>query len=169
MSKSVLMSIRPEWCKLIVDGKKTVEVRKTRPKLETPFKVYIYCTLSGFKEFFRETLKGEIAEWNRGGWGNKIERVLGEFVCDRIFDISITDEGYDFDVPKMTGLKYEEMEAYLDHKEGYGWHISNLLIYEKPKELREFTKLRNTKFGLEPVSLVRPPQSWCYVEELEGE
>ena len=44
MNKAVLISIRPEWCDLIMRGKKTIEVRKTRPKLETPFKVYIYCT-----------------------------------------------------------------------------------------------------------------------------
>lgn len=42
MSKAILMSIRPEWCDLILQGKKTVEVRKTRPKMKTPFKVYIY-------------------------------------------------------------------------------------------------------------------------------
>ena len=42
--KSVLISIRPEWCKMIAEGKKTIEVRKTRPKLECPFQCYIYCT-----------------------------------------------------------------------------------------------------------------------------
>ena len=157
MSKSVLISIRPEWCQLIVDGKKTVEVRKSRPKLETPFKVYIYCTVGGIKRMPKDYLT---ESFERG-------KVISEFVCDRIFDISVTEEGYDFDVTKMTGLKYEEMEYYLDHKAGYGWHISDLLIYDSPKELSEFTGLRNTKFGMEPVSLVRPPQSWCYVEELE--
>ena len=50
--KSVLMSIRPEWCEKIANGKKTIEVRKTRPKLETPFKVYIYCTLPSQSELF---------------------------------------------------------------------------------------------------------------------
>ena len=44
MSKAVLLSIKPQYCELIASGKKTVEVRKTRPKLDTPFKVYIYCT-----------------------------------------------------------------------------------------------------------------------------
>lgn len=44
MDKSVLISIRPKWCELIASGEKTIEVRKTRPKLETPFKCYIYCT-----------------------------------------------------------------------------------------------------------------------------
>ena len=43
-TKAVLMSAKPEWCKKILSREKTVEVRKTRPKLETPFKVYIYCT-----------------------------------------------------------------------------------------------------------------------------
>ena len=44
MSKAVLISIRPKWCELIANGTKTVEVRKSRPKLHTPFKCYIYCT-----------------------------------------------------------------------------------------------------------------------------
>lgn len=44
MSKAVLISIRPEWCEKIVNGRKTIEVRKTRPKMDTPFKCYIYCT-----------------------------------------------------------------------------------------------------------------------------
>lgn len=37
MAKSVLISIRPEWVEKILSGEKTLEVRKTRPKLETPF------------------------------------------------------------------------------------------------------------------------------------
>lgn len=44
MAKAVLISIRPDWVEKILSGEKTLEVRKTRPKLETPFKVYIYCT-----------------------------------------------------------------------------------------------------------------------------
>lgn len=44
MSRAVLISIRPEWCEKIADGEKTIEVRKTRPKLETPFRCYIYRT-----------------------------------------------------------------------------------------------------------------------------
>ena len=48
MSKQcVLISIRPQWCELIANGKKTIEVRKSRPKLETPFKCYIYETKTG--------------------------------------------------------------------------------------------------------------------------
>ncbi len=42
--KAVLISIRPKWCEKIISGEKTIEVRKTRPKMDTPFKCYIYCT-----------------------------------------------------------------------------------------------------------------------------
>lgn len=41
---TLMLSIKPKWCELIASGRKTIEVRKTRPKLETPFKCYIYCT-----------------------------------------------------------------------------------------------------------------------------
>jgi len=50
--ESVLISIQPKWCELIASGKKTIEVRKTRPKLDTPFKVYIYCTKDKKNIFF---------------------------------------------------------------------------------------------------------------------
>lgn len=46
MSKAVLISIRPQWCEKIFNGQKTIEVRKTRPKMEPPFKCCIYCTQS---------------------------------------------------------------------------------------------------------------------------
>ena len=36
MSKAVLISIRPRWCKKIINGNKTIEVRKTRPKMDPP-------------------------------------------------------------------------------------------------------------------------------------
>ena len=47
---SVMLSIQPKWCNLILSGAKTWEVRKTKPagvklgKLDEPFKCYIYCT-----------------------------------------------------------------------------------------------------------------------------
>lgn len=49
----------------------------------------------------------------------------------------------------------------------YGWHISNLKVYDTPKPLSKFKGLRKTKFGYAPVEIKRPPQSWCYAEELQ--
>ena len=59
MSKAVMLSIRPKWCEKIASGEKTIEVRKTKPKLETPFKCYIYCTLPKYPhEDFIATIQG---------------------------------------------------------------------------------------------------------------
>ena len=177
MSKAVMISIRPRWCELIANGEKTIEVRKTRPKLETPFKCYIYCTEPRFEheDFF--ALVGK-----QGFYGGR--KVIGEFVCDRIdrlARIGYTGIGgepvyklADYDnlghpiepLLKDACLRENELETYLQGRVGLGWHISDLKIYDKPRELSEFTGLRDTRFGAEPVDIKRLPQSWRYVEEL---
>lgn len=83
MSKAVLLSIRPEWCKKILDGEKTVEVRRTCPVHGTPFKAYIYCALAGSDSLFMDVLNRDVAAWNRGGWPEKRGRVIGEITSDR--------------------------------------------------------------------------------------
>ena len=158
--KAVLMSIQPKWCELIANGKKTVEVRKTKPKLETPFKVYIYCT------------KGETIYLPRDIFGNNAlnGKVIGEFVCDKVEQghilwVKEQTEYYD-KVDEKTQLTYRQMLDYLGEK-GIGcfWHISDLVIYDKPKELIEFQKSpRKLPFD----ALTRPPQSWCYVERSDN-
>lgn len=185
MSKAVLISIRPKWCELIASGEKNIEVRKTRPKQETPFKCYIYCTLSGSNEFFRETLGGDVAVWNRSRMAEKKGNVIGEFICDRVFDIEFDeDEGYNETYTPLgfhDCLTDEEFDRYLGAKDGSGWHISNLVIYDEPKQLSEFMKPCDPDPDGVPLCLqckrlgenwcggtiLRPPQSWCYVEELE--
>lgn len=64
-------------------------------------------------------------------------------------------------------LNMYQIDTYLDGKDGHFWHISNLKIYDSPKQLSKFKGLRKTKFGYAPVEIKRPPQSWCYVEELK--
>ena len=199
--KSVLISIQPKWCELIASGKKTIEVRKTKPKLETPFKCYIYCTnQKGYAFFTDQVFKGEKGNYSIPHLGNS--KVIGEFVCDKIYDITPHfdtstfpnqyicdwDYGKDFDC-----LSFEELTSYLNGKQGYGWHISDLVIYDKPRELSEFAKPAKTAYddegyllcdgcefanwNIERVCTIdfcpermitRPPQSWCYVESEEG-
>ena len=89
--------------------------------------------------------------------------IAGEFTCDRIYELAPLNHAPD-DIEKQACLTREEIVNYLKGT-GYGWHISDLLIYDQPKGLDEFTRLRETKFGSEPVTIKRPPQSWCYVEE----
>ena len=171
MAKGVLISIRPKWCEKIASGEKTIEVRKTRPKLETPFKAYIYCS------------QGNDARRLRGSWG----KVIGEFTCDRIYEIqkrgipenfdycylSLNEWGNDDIAAEINAISAScvskgEINAYGDRTPVlYGWHISDLRIYDAPRELSEFTGLRDTRFGAAPYDIKRPPQSWCYVEELK--
>ena len=100
--------------------------------------------------------------------GNR--KVIGEFTCDAITRVNLCgfwdDSGKQLDNRlKETCLTSKEFCDYLGEKVGYGWHISNLKVYDTPRELREFTGLRETRFGAEPAPITRPPQSWCYVEE----
>lgn len=191
--KAVLISIKPKWCELIASGKKTIEVRKTKPKLDTPFKCYIYET-KGRTEI--PTFIDEDGHEIYQGRG----QVIGEFVCDKIYEI-----GYDYFCPvgyevsmgeisreelyKKSCLSFNQIDYYLNMELGYGWHISKLVIYDKPRDLSEFKTLcpdfydgkhcdeceyfidgRGYEYdesdcgcdGLKPLK--RPPQSWCYVE-----
>lgn len=182
MNKAVLVSIQPKRCELIASGKKTVEVRKTKPKLETPFKCYIYCTkakdfcsigggmyISADKLYRLPTGEIKIGDSFElaANWAGKYnednflnEKVIGEFVCDAIISHC---EMANADIVEQQGyIKREELIEYAGDKEIYGWHISDLKIYDKPKELGEFYKSEEEK----RIYLKKPPQSWCYVEEL---
>lgn len=188
--KSVLMSIKPKYCELIAKGEKTIEVRKSMPKLKTPFKCYIYMTKSnlvGDRKAYKDRMAG---------------KVIGEFVCDKIDEIHISTElmyekevtGFSertLNILNQSCLSYDEIIKYsgftLDNYNAqkeylYAWHISNLIIYDEPKELYEFEKpcpydeecvlckyYRNGGIYAPPYcdwdefKLTRPPQSWCYV------
>ena len=172
MSKAVMLSIRPKWVEKIANGEKTIEVRKTRPRLDTPFKCYIYCTLQGCNEFFRVDLGRDVAKWNRGKWADRKGKVIGEFTCDRIDRLAPANEPYgiydiDDDYVFQTCLENGALWDYGHGTPLYGWHISNLRIYDEARELSEFTGLRNTRFGAAPYDIKRPPQSWCYVEAMK--
>ena len=184
--KAVMMSIQPKWCELIASGKKTIEVRKTRPKLETPFKCYIYCTTPRMKlvaiirdgedvygkEYHGKTQFIKAAESSTYGtmcW--KYQKIIGEFVCD---EIEILRRNTIFNASALYSqscLTREEYFNYIGDKTAYIWHISDLVIYDKPKKLSEF-HLPCTpecdgycEYGCVRL-LKRPPQSWCYVEEV---
>ena len=173
--KSVLISIKPKYCELIANGEKTIEVRKTRPKLETPFKCYIYMSQGDLKDL------GSYSEWI---YKNRM-KVIGEFICEKIvenFKYLVTPKGLE-----CACLSEQEVCEYLGFNGGYGWHISDLKIYEKPKELSEFYTIDESgsdcccgcvwhETPLEEMPcrtctgerkyLYRPPQSWCYVRDL---
>lgn len=187
--KSVLISIQPQWCELIASGKKTIEVRKAAPK-ETPFKVYIYQ--SKWHWIYK------ILPWLR----ERRQKVIGEFVCDKVekFEHFVPYEEEDemqYNISQndlvLTCIEPYELTEYGKGKTLYGWHITDLKIYDKPKELSEFYTLGNCEkydfcnqcknfhrgqYWLDGsycdedscidntrIPVTRAPQSWCYVEE----
>ena len=183
MSKAVLISIRPEWVQKIGEGKKTIEVRKTRPKLIPPFKCYIYCTLPRKNKSHVMRLSicdddGETREMNA--------KVVGEFTCNTVTNLFSNSRFWlNEDDVLQTCLSAAEMRKYANGANGlYGWHISDLKIYDTPKELPQFRKCCGTQdcdkcqfwentgeyagcLTSEERRLNRAPQSWCYVEELK--
>ena len=157
--KSVLISIQPKWCELIASGRKTIEVRKTKPKLPTPFKVYIYQSKK--RDF-------EGSTYSDG-------KVIGEFVCDKIISTvywrlrgetgrCARRTEIETAFPELACLTLDEIREYAGSNQRivYGWHISNLFIYEKPKPLSDFTHCGENYHFNPPIA--KPPQSWCYVE-----
>lgn len=149
---AVLISIQPKWVKMIAEGKKTIEVRKSRPKPSVPFKCYIYCTVDGFKSIFQ---KGVWLSHNGHVCNGK---VVGEFICKSIgrypwingqaesYYTIMREEG------ELTCLSYDEIVRYGAGQDIFFWDISDLKIYDKPLEL--------TDFGID-----RAPQDWRYVDE----
>lgn len=193
--KSVLISIQPQWCELIASRDKTVEIRKTRPNLGTPFKVYIYCTADTVKRIVFDEYGDRQIELVP-------QRVIGEFTCNQILAIGRRGVNNNFDYcyeslnifgnddvePYITAIRKscigkEELHEYAkDNPYLYGWNISNLEIYDTPKKLSNFHKACGTQncdgcqfwentgeycgcLTIEDRRLRRPPQSWCYVEE----
>lgn len=191
MSKAVMISIRPKWCEKVCNGEKTIEVRKTRPKLQTPFKCYIYCTMD---HPYISVSCGELDKLNyrTNTVGRCNGKVIGEFICDRIYELETRSPGGSYfvkgegqpttnDVARQSCLSLRDMHEYLQAGKGYGWHISKLKIYDTPKELIKFHTWKKckscSKSGYEstaciydencmiPAAITKAPQSWCYVEE----
>ena len=196
--KAVLISTQSKWVEKIANRKKTIEVRKTAPK-QVPFKCYIYCTSAKpylYKEAnppFELFLDSEL--YKGKGYDDRLfsSKIIGEFVCDRIDEIYQCNSGW---VKENACISKDEFFDYLGiprgthfgyDKKAYAWHISDLKIYDKPKELSEFYTIDESgsdcciacvyhETPLEEMPcrtctgerryLYRPPQSWCYVEEL---
>lgn len=172
--KSVLISIRPKWCVFIASGQKTVEVRKTRPKIECPFKCYIYCTRDWHNALIVRNGQAKkiicdnsgTAIYCGGYQGNG--KVIGEFVCDRILEIDCDSVApYDYETTEYIDGEIcfgrDELIKYAGYMRTFGWHISNLVIYDKPRELSEFRHC-GANYHYNPT-VSHPPRSWCYVEE----
>lgn len=202
---SYIVSIRPKWVEKIASGEKTIEVRKSAPK-EVPFKAYIYATKP--KKWFScgavstsdELLwlangKVEMCDgfkfWADSGVYQGLNgRVIGEFICDKVDEYTFSHYEAEYRVThveqKAMCLNQPELIRYGKGKTLYGWHIADLKIYDKPKELSEFYRpcsYSGICYSCERFrpngtpndkpndfcdgTITRPPQSYMRVEELK--
>lgn len=162
--RSVIAAIQPFWCGKIASGYKTIEIRKTRPKLAEPFKCYIYCTKDPKLRFWRSKTYSYADDRSHNAFdrcGNGM--VIGEFVCKQVspywwqaYEYPFDDCGeytITYDELTRTCLNHRDIEDYGDTKPLFGWNITDLLIYDEPKPLADF-------------GIKKAPQSWCYVKEV---
>lgn len=148
--KAILMSIQPKWCEKIFNGTKKIEVRKSRPKLETPFEVVVYCSkgqeLWGNGEQIWKgidenedletvfTLEPNLSRLNG--------KVIGSFVCDEVKEFTFSNYEAEYRINhadlSATCLNYPDLIGYGKGKTLYGWHITEPKLYDTPKKLSEF-------------------------------
>lgn len=172
--KAIMISIQPQWVEKILNGEKTIEIRKSIPKCQSPCKVFIYCTQgttlvrhSGtqIKQF--ELLTDQVLNG----------KVVAEFTLNEV-DFIKMPSNLPHELMEKSCLNGSEIMEYLGgdfHKDFYGWHIDDLKIYDEFKNINDFYRV-DQKFinkikslGIEcdgKETLRTPPQSWCYVENI---
>lgn len=152
--RSILISIKPQWVAKILNGEKTLEVRKTAPKCDLPIDVYIYCT-KGKRTLRRNVINGHSDFYIEKGYGD-IDlngKVVAKFTLKAVHKFDWRLVANPFFKVRGSCLDYDQLRKYATDTKGvvhdlYGWCISDLEIFDEPKEL--------------PIHV---PQSWSYWEE----
>ena len=192
--KAILISIKPKWCAKILNGEKTIEVRKTMPKCDLPITVYIYCTKDEKYPLVLD-INGCVVLADKHYCYGDIDlngKVVAKFILNKVEEIICDNDDYGLEIRTNSMMMYklldksclseEEIARYLPIPEwsfaadgytkvGYAWYIDNLEIFDKPKELSEFKPFNNgmpqykfIKNGCEDIKLTKAPQSWRYIE-----
>lgn len=172
--KSILISIRPEWTAKILNGEKTIEVRKTAPKCDLPIEVYIYCTKTGYIGHISNRYIGRVvAKFTL----REVEKITKRTIWGE-WEVYGEHTGF-IELSRMSCLEQREIMDYMGgNYHAYAWRISDLVIFDEPMELKEFRRIvpDNGKYsscfvckrfgsGCNSCSLTKAPQSWQYVEE----
>lgn len=165
--KAILISIKPKYVANILNGKKTLEIRKAAPKCKLPIDVYIYCTLTKNNGIFLYDMKHDKPILRNG-------KVVAKFTLNKAEEYKPRTGmlfTYSFGLDKSC-LTYSEIDAY-GYKEGkgyqtlYAWHIDNLEIFDRPKELNSFVSkiIVNKEEGITTkLYMQKAPQSWQFIE-----
>ena len=188
--RKVLASLKPYYYYLVGEGIKNIEVRKDMPKASDWDNEVLFYMSKDEKSFAK--IPKEYQEKYRKHFG----KVGMKFICDKVerLEEHIEQGGLYYILSdtfnEQAQLDNWELHDYGKGKTLYGWHISDLKIYDKPRELSEFKKTKEriartcgmqARNGLccaidheELCDNIKccfktpcPPQSWCYVEELQ--
>ena len=188
MKRAILISIRPEWVAKILNGEKTIEIRKTAPKCDLPIDVYIYCTTDrkyGYmhngqsirpRSVVAKFTLGKVTQYIAGNNMDEDHPIGGDaFIKDEVLNKACITE--------------EELLDYTKHNDKnpydftfFAWHIDDLVVFSKPKELSEF-KCKKYHYSSckhcphavgmlcnadlrcdEPLPITKAPLSWQYAE-----
>lgn len=187
--KSIMLSVQPQWLAKILNGEKTVEIRKTVPR-ELPCEVYLYCTK---KERLVEVIhKGENL-WGEGTPADKTVfikmpsnflslpldshgKVLAKFTLKNVTKwsanmLKLNSYKPSVDIlERISCLNDEDLKAYAKGSFIYAWQIDNLVVFDEPMELKQFGTWDAKRWhenGTHWFPLNRAPQSWQYVEVLK--
>ena len=183
IQKSVLLSVRPKWAELILKGEKTLELRRTFPDfVHLPFRVYLYETAGKTDTPWMDE-DGHMIFKGRG-------MVVGECMCDEIYDIHWAAMGGYYYLPPESGgdlreskVDFQQMREYFGDRDGCGWHLTEVTAYETPRDIGEFRKpcvnalycescaMYNEyrkRCGNASLYFTRPPQSWAYAQRRDS-
>ena len=147
----LILSLKPKWCLKILDGVKTVEIRKSFPHVDAEnavLQVYLYCTEPNTTDPQRLL---EIHNYENGKIYRANGKVAGVATVTSVEKLERNGKTYSLPKTGECCLTEDQLAEYGNEKDLYGWHISSVQLFEIPKPLSEF-------------GLTRPPQSWCYIK-----
>lgn len=175
-TKSILLSIQPQWVAKILNGEKTIEIRKKFPAGYRGW-VYVYCS-KGDRN--RALVKGWSYGYSYNGINEEYQgKVLFRFWCDKVEELYTDEDAWsyytdtiteDYKVSKLACIGDCAIEKYLNGNIGYAIHISKIEVFDRPKELTEFNRYGNypcregLAFERMDRALTTAPQNYCYIE-----
>lgn len=192
--KAIMISIRPKWvCKIVDDKTKKDEIRKGSSLYKAINKLieeqgvapmFIYCTKSNKHEcleYADNPNPNKEGKWViTSGYPYANGKVVARFNATAdLLELKMIEGGLYFTTPdrdcftpnldlnENAQIDNWQLLDYTGEKLGTqisDIHINDLEIFDKPKDISEFTHWKKYDDCLQTMKLTRAPQSWCYVE-----
>ena len=160
---AIIMVLTPKECNLLFNGSMSMLVRKSMPKkLSFPFKVYVYQK----KHKVGKAIVNEVLNSVYGGG-----KVIGEFVCDKVIKYGKPLYGWHITAPKLYDKpkelsEFRKPDFFRDCEKDCRKNC-DMEYYRCPTRDSHKASAMAGYCRKKGKNLTRPPQSWCYVEEIE--